>query len=233
MPEGPEIYFLSNIINSKSNSNDTNNYSSCSYGKQLFISNNGINEKWSFGLTGGIKINEDNIFTKTKNGNINGDITTYESIANEEKKLGLDFMTATEQEFNEEINKWKKSKSKLGGLLLTQTKIAGIGVAWGSEILNRCELRPDLKANEQDLTMLGRIIYFYQDHIKENYNRILDDCINTYRDGEFETNKREIINTWPQLFYSKREPLMSVYKKGKKVVVTNRTWWVRNDDSDI
>ena len=43
------------------------------------------------------------------------------------------------ESLQQEVNKWVKSKRKLAALILDQTKITGIGVAWGSEILFKAE----------------------------------------------------------------------------------------------
>jgi len=122
-------------------------------------------------------------------------------------------MTANEEEIKNEIEKWKNSKKKLAGLLLDQKRIAGIGVAWGSEILHHANLSPDLPSNKQNIENLSESILFIREQIKKKYQDFMD-----------EKNNRETINEWFENLYEIRE--MKVYKKGKKINVLGRNWWV-------
>jgi formamidopyrimidine-DNA glycosylase len=95
--------------------------------------------------------------------------------------------------------------------MLDQTKISGIGVAWGSEILFRAGLRPDVRACDQNLSTLADSILYIRNDIKNIYEKELK---------EPET----IINNWFENLYEVRE--MHVYKKGSKIEVLGRSWWV-------
>ena len=127
MPEGPEVWILSKMINNYYDDDNTT-----SIGKHLII--NDIQEDWSFGLNGKVKINENNELVKIETGWIYGEKKQYE------KSIGLDWMTASKKELEEEVQKWTKSNKKLASLILDQSKICGIGVAWGSEILYKAKL---------------------------------------------------------------------------------------------
>ena len=158
MPEGPEVWILSKAINLYySNENTT------SYGKHLFILNE--KENWSFALTGKVGLDKNNNLFKLEMGWLYGDKLKYENINDETNKLGIDFMTTDDNLIKDEIEKWHKSKKKLAGLILDQTKISGIGVAWGSEILFKAELRPDMRACDQDLSKLLPAIFYIKNKI--------------------------------------------------------------------
>jgi formamidopyrimidine-DNA glycosylase len=211
MPEGPEVWILSKAINLYYATN-RENQTTLSYGKHLFILDK--KENWSFGLSGTVRINE--AITKLPSGWLHGEITTYKEFDTEIQKLGIDFMTATEAEISQEIDKWIKSKKKLAGLMIDQTKISGIGVAWGSEILFRAELRPDMRACDQALGKLASSILYIREEIKNIYEKQLKD---KHREA-----LQEFINEWFENLYEIRE--MSVYKKGSKLEVLGRSWWV-------
>lgn len=209
MPEGPEVWVLSKAINLRVEKPTT-----LSYGKHLFILDK--NENWSFGLSGTVCINEDTTITKIPSGWLHGEIATYKELATETGKLGVDFMTAHEAEIRKEIDKWVKSKKKLAGLMLDQSKISGIGVAWGSEILFRADLRPDMRACDQALGKLADSVLYIREEIKNIYEKQLKDKDNRALD--------EFINQWFENLYEIRD--MSVYKKGSKLEVLGRSWWV-------
>ena len=201
MPEGPEVWILSKMINGFYSNDNT-----ISIGKHLIIKD--MQEDWSFGLNGKVKINENNVLVKVETGWIYGDKKPFE------KSIGLDWMTASKKELEEEVQKWTKSKKKLASLILDQSKICGIGVAWGSEILYKAKLNPDLKACEQSLDKLV-------DSMIEIRIQIEDTYINLYYDNK--DDLKELINDWFENLYKIRK--MNIYKKGSKIQVSGRSWW--------
>jgi formamidopyrimidine-DNA glycosylase len=211
MPEGPEIWILSKAINKYYHFQKTT-----SYGKHLFVLDGEKGENWSFGLTGKVFITEDNSLIKKNVGKITGKIEHFSNYANYEKemdKLGIDWFTGSKKEMEDEVKKWRNSKKKLAGLLLDQTKISGIGVAWGSEILHKAHLSPEDKACDQDLENLAKIMYELRESIKNKYLTILNS-----------SNNKEFIVNWFENLYSIRE--MKIYKKGKQLSVLGRNWWI-------
>ena len=218
MPEGPEIWILSEAINKFYHCEKTK-----AYGKHLFVfpslesntttvdSNGG--ENWSFGLTGKVQITDDNILLKRNTGWIYGDQITCQNYKTDIQKLGINWLTSSEEDLRKEVDSWIKSKKKLAGLLLDQTKISGIGVAWGSEILFKAGLRPDIRACDQVLTELADSMIEIREKIKKKYCEQVD-----------ENNCHEFINNWFENLYEIRE--MTVYKKGSKLEVLGRSWWV-------
>ena len=201
MPEGPEVWILSKMINNYYNDDNT-----ISIGKHLIIKD--MKEDWSFGLNGKVKINENNVLVKIETGWIYGDKKPFE------KSIGLDWMTASKKELEEEVQKWTKSKKKLASLILDQSKICGIGVAWGSEILYKAKLNPDLKAYDQSLDKLV-------DSMIEMRIQIEDTYINLYYDNK--DNLKELINDWFENLYKIRK--MNIYKKCSKIHILGRSWW--------
>ena len=207
MPEGPEVWILNKAINT--HFKDQIDKKSMSYGKHLLILDS--KENWSFGLTGKVKLSDQNELIKINDGWINGDQVKYNDLDIETGKLGIDFMTADSSVIMDEVDKWINSKKKLAGTLLDQTKIAGIGVAWGSEILFKAGLRPEMRCCDQNLSKLADSILYVRNKIKNIYEKELKD-------------PEALINNWFENLYKVRD--MSVYKKGSKIEVLGRSWWV-------
>jgi formamidopyrimidine-DNA glycosylase len=208
MPEGPEVWILSKAVNEFYKKDRT-----ISYGKHLFILDK--SENWSFGLTGNVALDDynENELIKIETGWINGDQVKYDNLNSELDKLGIDFMRSDENLIRHQVDKWIKSKKKLAALILDQTKISGIGVAWGSEILIRAGLRPDMRACDQVLNKLADSILYIREQIKNIYEKELK-----------EKGAEEVIGKWFENLYEVRE--MKVYKKGSKIEVLGRSWWV-------
>jgi formamidopyrimidine-DNA glycosylase len=212
MPEGPEVWFLSELINLYFRSFIEKK--TLSYGKHLFILDE--NENWSFGLTGRVNLTDKNKLNKVNSGWLYGNNIKYDNLDDQLNKLGSCFMEETNDiKIKEEISKWKKSKKKLAALILDQSKISGIGVAWGSEILFHCGLRPDLRTCDQNLDNLFDSILYIRNKIKNIYGKLLK---------ENEISYRENINNWFDNLYHIRE--MTIYKKGTKIDVLGRNWWI-------
>ena len=211
MPEGPEVWILSEAINKFYHTEKTK-----AYGKHLFIfdsENKNICENWSFGLTGRVNISDDNNLTKLNTGWIYGYQLELNDFSLETQKLGTNWLSCSETELYKEINNWIKSKKKLASLILDQSKISGIGVAWGSEILFMSNLRPDMRACDQELNKLVESIIEIREKIKKKYSELID-----------ELNCKEFINNWFDNLYKVRE--MKIYKKGTQIKVLGRTWWI-------
>jgi formamidopyrimidine-DNA glycosylase len=208
MPEGPEVWILSKMINEYYLNNNT-----ISIGKHLIIKD--IQEDWSFGLNGKVNINENNELVKVETGWINGEKKQYDNKS--VKELGLDWMTANKKELEEEVQKWTNSKKKLAILILDQTKICGIGVAWGSEILYNAKLNPNLKACDQLLDKLVDTMIEIRIKIQETY-------INLYNENIDNDKNKKLICNWFENLYKIRK--MNVYKKGSKIQISGRNWWI-------
>ena len=217
MPEGPEVWILSKAINSFYSNDKT-----FSYGKHLIVKD--IKENWSFGLNGKANISCYNELVKIDGGWVNGDKVKYENCDDSIKELGLDWMTATKEELEKEVDKWIKSKKKLAALILDQTRISGIGVAWGSEILFKADLRPDMKACDQILNKLVDSIIEVRKKIQEIYTLELTRTLEVCKIYNNDLKLRLLINEWFENLYEIRE--MAIYKKGSKLQVLGRSWWV-------
>jgi formamidopyrimidine-DNA glycosylase len=209
MPEGPEVWILSKAINKYYNYEKT-----ISYGKHLFLLNkNNEGTNWSFGLTGKVNINENNDLMKVNTGYIYGHVENYNDYTKETEKLGIDWFTCKEEEIKKEVESWKKSRKKIALLLLDQSKISGIGIAWGSEIIFKSRLKPDLPACDQDINNLSNSMIEIRDVIKKVYSEFLNtnDC-------------KYFINEWFHNLYKIRQ--MNIYKKGSQIKISGRIWWV-------
>lgn len=210
MPEGPEIWILSEAINKLYHCEKTK-----AYGKHLFIFNkNSTNgENWSFGLNGKIFVLENNELIKLHTGWICGGQVKFDNYATETQKLGTNWLTSSEADLHKEVDNWIKSKKKLAALILDQTKISGIGVAWGSEILFKAGLRPDMRCCDQVLNKLADSMI----EIREKINKHYSEQIN-------EATCKEFIIEWFENLYEIRD--MDIYKKGSQLKVLGRNWWV-------
>lgn len=210
MPEGPEVWILSKAINEYYKTNKTT-----SVGKHLFV--NEINESWSFGLTGKILISNSDNLMKINSGWIYGNKEKYSDYSSSVKDLGINWMTASREELEALVDKWIYSKKKLAGLILEQSRICGIGVAWGSEILFKANLRPDMRACDQ---VLNKLV----DSMIEIRKKAQTDYENAFSLIKNHDDVKEFINDWFENLYDIRE--MDIYKKGSKLQVLGRSWWV-------
>ena len=212
MPEGPEVWILSQAINLYNTK-----FNTFAYGKHLVIQDqlDGVDIfiDWSFGLTGKVKIDDDRI-KKVNSGAVYGEQDMYCSKDQLLQGYGVNWLSATEEELQNVVTKWVGLKRVLGGLLLDQSQICGIGVAWGSEILHRVGLKPDVKAFEQDLSGLVKGLIEVRNEITALYSSELTKA----------EDVKEFINSWFHNLYKIR--VMNVYKKGTQVKVSGRTWWV-------
>lgn len=217
MPEGPEVWILSKAINSYYLNTNT-----LSIGKHLIIKD--IKENWSFGLNGYVNINASNQLIKMNGGQINGEIIKFNNYTESTDKLGIDWMTSSKEALVNEIYKWNNSKQKLGRLLLDQSKICGIGVAWGSEILFNARLNPNLKACEQSLSYLAKSMIEIRKQVQGWYECVLT---NILCECALQLNSiilKDFIEKWFENLYKIRK--MNVYKKGTKIQILGRSWWI-------
>lgn len=205
MPEGPEIYALSLSLNLA-------RIPSQSYGKHVFIRDS--LEDWTFGLSGKVILDCNQKLTKRR-GYISGSIKHADSLDAliQKNKLGIDWMTASQSDLEHIITSWRDSRKKLGALLLDQSQISGIGVAWGSEALHIAKLRPDVSARDQDLKKLAPALIKIRNEIKKIYTEIIE-----------ESDPLEFVNNWFDNLYNVRK--MKVYKVGTPVEVAGRKWWI-------
>ena len=206
MPEGPEVWILSKAINAYNSE-----FEAYARGKHLLLVNNhGQKVDWSFGLTGQVKIDTNGCLCKCNLGTVFG----KEQIIHESPREDVSWFTATEEDLNKVVSSWATSKKTLGSLMLDQTLISGIGVAWGSEIAHEAGLMPHVKACSQPLTLLVPTLLRMRASIQQTYLDLLNKS----------TNTAEFINAWFYNLYAIRN--MKVYKKGDKVKVAGRTWYV-------
>ena len=206
MPEGPEIWILSQAINKYYGGEYAQ-----SYGKHLIYKG----QDWSFGLTGKVNINDDDVLEKINTGIAYGELK--ENFSKKELNIGLDWMNESDENLYKITDTWKSSKKNLGPLMLDQSQIAGIGVAWGSEILNLANCKPHIKACDQAerLHEIVDAMKLIRLQIMNLYTLILFDNRN---------NLKIFINKWFKNLYKVRQ--MTTYKKGKKIAVSGRNWYI-------
>lgn len=215
MPEGPEVHTLAKAINFYFNEIKSSE-SVVSHGKHLMLIN--AKEDWSFGLNGTVYIDSNNRLTKVNSGYIPGEVVKFD-YTNEVINSGVDWINCSKADIEDAINThFVKSKKMLGPLLLDQSIIAGIGVAWGSEILHKANLLPNVKAYLQDLSKLADIMFTIGSEIRTIYGFHLLEMSTV--------ELKDFINRWFTNLYEIRQ--MKVYKKGTQVTVGGRKWWISN-----
>lgn len=215
MPEGPEVHTLAKAINFYFNETKSSE-SVVSHGKHLMLIN--AKEDWSFGLNGTVYIDSNNRLTKVNSGYIPGEVVKFD-YTNEVINSGIDWINCSKADIEDAINtQFVKSKKMLGPLLLDQSIIAGIGVAWGSEILYKANLLPNVKAYLQDLSKLADIMFTIGSEIRTIYGFHLLEMSTV--------ELKDFINQWFTNLYEIRN--MKVYKKGTQVTVGGRKWWISN-----
>ena len=212
MPEGPEVYILSKALKDLA-------FETKSIGKHLLLTdwNNGEKLDYSFGLVGKIFLKDDMSIEKITNPLIpSGNISTFQE---SKTNLGIDWMMASKEDLEVVVKSWLNRKKQIGALLLDQSEIAGIGVAWASEILFDCKISPTIKANM--FTFLNLKDKFLdslvsvRDKIKKIYCNFLAKS----------TDKKLFVNQWFNNLYTQREPYMKIFKKGSEVKVSGRIFY--------
>jgi formamidopyrimidine-DNA glycosylase len=197
MPEGPEVWALSYALQKLG-------LSCQSYGKHLLCNN----VDYSFGLTGAVHIDTNLTLQKIKKGFVYGSEQEYDTFS---KFAQCDWMSATKEEIEEIVNKWKqkKPKHKIISLLKDQSEMCGLGVAWISEIMNNCELQITTvmeNANEK----LVESICSIRDRIKLLYQNEIDKLTSDIN-RPTQQSLIEFVNKWCyHNLYKIRE--MQVYK---------------------
>lgn len=212
MPEGPEVYLLSVHLQRLG-------VPCFAYGKHIFVEINPSENKLrdiSFGLYGRVYYSKkDNVLEKVLGGPISGDDKIV-TVTNISKDLGLgpDYMSLTLEQCQALVRKWATMKRTLASIMLDQEEIAGLGVAWISEIAYRAgRLDLSLKAKDLDLRALPNTMMAVQEYIKKE----LQDIFSTWDSETF-------VNGWFQNIYKVRQ--MLVYKKGRPVLIHSRQFWM-------
>jgi formamidopyrimidine-DNA glycosylase len=201
MPEAPEIEALSIVLNKIG-------IKCIRYGKHLFMMDKC--EDWHFGLVGKVKLTDTLEISKHSSA-----MTGYINLANNlqdiiaKHKLGVDWLNG---DIKPVVEKWKGRNKTIASLMLDQSEICGIGVAWGSEICKNCGINPKSKAKDIDLEHLIKSMLFIRKKITIEYNKYI-----------LTQNLIDFVNNWFTNLYSIRT--LEVYKKGIQIDIAGRTWW--------
>ena len=207
MPEGPEVFALAAALKALGTP-------AVSYGKHLFLPH--LQEDWSFGLSGRVALH-DGVLTKVKAGLVNGRVDAARSISDvvNTHTLGVDWLTAPAAALQRVVRGWGRSRKSLAALLLDQAEIAGVGVAWGSEVLAAAGLDPRSSAVSQAPHL---------ERLAEALVRTRTAALEVYRNYVARSDAEAVVNGWFRNLYGIRR--MAVYKIGEPVVVAGRKWWV-------
>jgi hypothetical protein len=194
MPEGPEVHYLGLVLRGLGMAAQT-------WGKHLYI----YDQDWTFGLSGTVRLDGDGRLHKVSAGHVPGSVVAGTASFGK----GVDFCTGTPDQFREVVHRvFACSKRALGPLLIDQAHIAGIGVAWGSEVLREAGLAPHVACNAQAVTD-GRLV--------DALVRVRDRALATYSASGLP------VAGWYRALYAVRD--MTVYKTGTAMEVSGRTWW--------
>jgi hypothetical protein len=136
----------------------------------------------------------------------------------EGKDDAIDWVSASREQLRAATAQWATRSKCLAALLLEQTPIAGIGLAWGCEILHAAGgLQPGVAANKQDLRRLVDAMCTVRDAAMACYTAAVASAADPV----------ELVNGWFKNLYASRADLMRVYGKGStQVRVGGRAWWV-------
>jgi len=220
MPEFAEVFSLHYAL-------DKLGVKTITHGKHLFLVDNGLD--FTFGLNGRVSIDPQTLELTHKQtygicGTVNQYINVEEMVS--KNRLGVDLTYSSIEAIEKKIIEWSKRNKTLGSLILDQSEIAGIGVAWGSEILYSAGLTPGIKASSMNELDIQRL--------RVHMLGIRNIAINTYMDYVEDLYKKggkqaivEFINSWFKNLYQIRK--MDIYKNSKaaKTKVAGRDFYVK------
>lgn len=214
MPEGPEVYELAQLLRRAG-------YADASaHGKHLLCRE----LHFTFGLTGGLRLPTDRtlppVHTASRRSQVNGAVKTYDGTLPalvKELKLGADWMTASATTLQAVINASASRKVKLGAWMLDQTEIAGVGVAWGSEIAALANLDVAARMCDQNLRNLGAAYVSVRNSAIDTYNAYIDSVVTDA------AAVADAVNGW--YLNLERVRVMRAYNVGTPVTVTGRNFW--------
>ena len=208
MPEGPELWALGQMLTRAG-------VPSTVVGKHLWAAG----QDYHFGLTGrarlaaGVLTHIPAAYKSYLSGKVDATFGSVEDLVTAHN-LGVDWMTGTEVQLATRIAAAMASRATLGSWMLKQECIAGVGVAWASEMCAAAGLRPDLPCNTQNLRGLASVYLAFQGRLMGEYGAILDAV----------TTPEEFVNAWCDNLYASRR--MAVYQGGTTVLVSGRVFWV-------
>ena len=207
MPESPEITSLCKRLKILGLEVET-------VGKHLLYKNS-RNECFdiSFGLVGKIKlINtvEGYDIEKITTSSLSGDIRQVPDFQSVIENLGVDWLSSDKASLLKVVETWSTRPKKIASLLIDQHEIAGIGVAWGSEILANALIHPASLATEINPEALVDSMI----SIRETVMKLYDN---------YDEEPERFIDRWfINLYFIRR---MKSYKKGTVVMVSGRKFY--------
>jgi len=227
MPEGPEVYFLAYHLKKLG-------LNCHSYGKHLLLKvesesasasalRNSKSRDISFGLYGRVYYDaKSKKLDKIQTSPISGDDKLIDS--NASLGLGPDFMEMSRECFEKFVfEKIGNSRRQLATFLLDQDEIAGLGVAWISEIFFIAGLKQeDMSGKGKDLDELKKFKLVDAMMQVQTINKLI--MMEMVKDLDSET----FVNQWFQNLYQIREPYLKVYRKSfaRSVLIGSRQFWV-------
>ena len=157
----------------------------------------------------------------------------YGSASASNGKLGVDWATASPQQIRDvvENRRWAASRATIASLLLNQSHIAGIGVAWGSEVLHHARIYPFEKYDHLNQAERERLINSLIS-VRDDACAVYDECLDAIVDEANSVSVQsteitalvEFVNGWYNNLYHARR--MHIYKCGHPITVGSRTWWI-------
>lgn len=220
MPEFAEVFALHYAL-------DKIGVKTICHGKHLFLIEDGLD--FTFGLNGRVSIDPNTLELLHKPSyGISGGVNEYFDIQEmiSKNRLGVDLTYSSIEAIEKKITEWSRRNKTLGSLLLDQSEISGIGIAWGSEILYSAGLVPGAKASSMVPLEIQRLVV----HILG----IRNIAINTYMDyiEELWTNGGrqamvDFVNNWFKNLYQIRK--MDIYKNpnAAKEKIAGRDFYVK------
>jgi len=205
MPEGPEIWALAEALTASG-------VPAIAYGKHLLHDKHDIH----FGLNGRAMLTADGHLQHVRTNGINGRVVPCADLSEmiSSNDLGIDWMTASPAALQRAISLAYRSRKQLGPWMLQQKCIAGVGVAWASEIMHLAGLIPNKPCSEQNLHHLAEAYVAIRDAVRSLYSEYVSSA----------ASMKDFVYGWCENLYSHRD--MKVYKKGTPVLASGRTYWI-------
>jgi formamidopyrimidine-DNA glycosylase len=223
MPEGPEVWFLGRVLR---NVLEPVGRSVVLHGKHLVLDGTVHHH---FGLSGGLRMD---VTTATDAGIVEITLRHHHGkgpVSGSAKPVtaaevaalcaeGLDWMTAPRDAIADVISAAAFRRKALGAWMLDQHAIAGVGVAWASEIAAAARLDVARPMCAQNLIKLADAYISVREKAVALYTALLPPPFDTEA-------AKTAVNNWYRNLYAARAPSLTVYSVGTPVLISGRTFW--------
>jgi formamidopyrimidine-DNA glycosylase len=225
MPEGPELWYLGRVLEGVLGPGRA----VAVHGKHLVLDGSTHHH---FGLTGGLRmevaesgvVDGGGSFATTLRHHYGGGrVSGFEKTVTATEAAavcaeGVDWMTASLGAIAAVIAGAARRKKVLGTWMLDQHAVAGVGVAWASEIAAVAGLDVAAHMSVQNLSGLAAAYVTVRDRVTAVYSAALPPL------GDMAA-ARTAVDGWYGNLYAVRAPVVAAYGVGVPITVGGRTFW--------